>query len=63
MIEISLAPPLNLRNILFQNESIKNRNLKHKYGATKTQFPKKSRWGMILHRKRPIPPKDINSQA
>jgi hypothetical protein len=38
-------------------------NLEHRYEATKTQLPKKIAGAQSSIVKRPIPPKEINSQA
>ncbi len=55
--------PLNLRNIFFQNMSIENTNLKHKYEATKVQLIRKVNEAQSFRNKRPIPPKEIGSQV
>jgi hypothetical protein len=41
----------------------KIRNLKNKYGATKTQLPKKTNGAQSSIERRPIPPKDIGSKT
>jgi len=59
--------PFNLGNILLQNRSIKNMNLKHKYRTARAQLIrtnifKKTDGAQSFIEKKPIPPKDINSR-
>jgi hypothetical protein len=62
MTEINVVPPQPKKHTP-PNEFIKNRNLKHKYGATRTQLRKKVDGAQFSIEKRHIPPKDTNSQA
>jgi hypothetical protein len=42
---------------------LKIQNLKHKYEATKTQLPRKTNGAQSSTQKKPISPKDIESQT
>jgi hypothetical protein len=53
--------PFNLKNILLQNEFIKNKKPKAQIQNHQNPIPYKNKWGIILHKKRPIPLKDINN--
>jgi hypothetical protein len=50
-----------LKKYLSKTGLSKIQNLKHKYGTTKAQLPKKENGVQSSIEKRPIPPKDIGS--
>jgi hypothetical protein len=63
MIKRGGPPPSNKKTYSFKTGLSKIRNLVHKYKATKTQLPIKVDGAQTSIDKRPIPPKEINSQA
>jgi len=62
MIEVGVGP-LNLRNKLFQYKSNEDTKLKAQTVSHQNPIPQKKRWGTILHKDGPIPPKDIDNQT
>jgi hypothetical protein len=55
--------PFNLKSIFFQNKSIENTKLEHKYGTTKSKFTNKANGAQSPIDEKHIPPKEIDNQT